>query len=375
MIRSMKIERSGYFAGDYWMHTEAEATARGIKYCEWYRGIYEGDFFGQGPTGTHCLTEPTRNSKGKVILPKMVVPVFYIDHHPDRLNKKFGWHLKKNAILLNLATKRWVVHVHRGRFYGQVLHPRIDSSTGSYVAKTLLDIFPDGMGEKETAFFFEFMRENHGKITPMAAAGKAFEKVYQRKWRKKKTSAFQLVMNIVEYSYTGLPMNDEIKDALAELNLSPKWTINKLKNFVEDDEMNGNTRLSALKEIAYLTGVKDDPGKENKNAKQLPPPVQIFNSSGNQLGIKAPGSNPAGEIESGNSHGNPRLIGEVDKPHDDGRESAGSTDPDIGPEGFIANLGGNRSRGRVGDNPGRTSNSDGSNDEKGVEVSTGTEAS
>ncbi len=249
--------------GLYRMYSEDEAQAHGIEYLEWWEGIRDNKFK-HGLAGPHCLVEETYvnnevSDSRNLFLPRMVVPVFFVEYRPYLTG-----HFAKSAIILSLATFRWVVYRRRNKRGRNKFDPAPTAMWAKSSVKTSLDDFRDGFKEKDYFFVLGYMRELLLGHMPVVAMLRAFKETYPKRPRKKGLTREQTVVrwlkNCLTYLDSGMANTDKLKAAFDKLNINEEWVANRLKEEAESKDNKHSERKQALDEMQVIMGLKDAAG-------------------------------------------------------------------------------------------------------------------
>lgn len=249
--------------GIYRMYSEDEAEAHGIEYLEWWEGIRDNKFR-HGLAGPHCLVEETYvenevSDSRNLFLPRMVVPVFFVEYRPYLTG-----HFAKSAIILSLATFRWVVYRRRNKKGRNKFDPAPTAWWAKSSVKTSLDDFRDGFKEIDYLFILGYMRELLLGHMPREATLRAFTAAYPKRPRKRgltrEQTAIRWLKNSLTYLDSGMANTDKLKAAFDKLNINEEWVAGRLKEEAESKENKYPERTKALDEIQVIMGTKDAAG-------------------------------------------------------------------------------------------------------------------
>ena len=247
--------------GIYRMYSEAEAQTHGIEYLEWWEGLRDNKFK-NGLGGPHCLVEETYvenevSGSRNLFLPRMVVPVFFVNYRPYLTG-----HFARTAVLLSLATCRWVVYRRRGKKGRNKFDPKPTAMWAKSSVKTSLDDFCGGFKEIDYLFVLGYMRELLLGYLPQEAMLRAFKEIYPKRQRKRGLTREQTVIrwlkNCLTYLDSGMAeSNGRFKEAFEKLNINEEWVASRLKEEAESKSNKHSERKQALDELQEKMGLKD----------------------------------------------------------------------------------------------------------------------
>lgn len=246
--------------GIYRMYSEDEAQARGIEYLEWWEGIRDNKFK-NGLGGPYCLVEETYvdnevSGSRSLFLPRMVVPVFFIDYRPYLTAP-----VARTAIALSLATFRWLVYRRHNKRERNKYDPKPTAMWAKSSVRTQLDDFREGFKETDYLFVLGYMRELLLGLMPREATLKAFSGAYPFRPRKRgltrEQTAIRWLKNCLTYLDSGMADTDRLKDAFKRLNIDEDWVAGRLKIEAESKDNKYPERKQALDEIQEKMGIKD----------------------------------------------------------------------------------------------------------------------
>ena len=264
--------------GDYLIMSEAEARKRNIEYYHYNFGISRNKFK-DGLKGPHCLVDETwrTDDRGEryLFLPKMVVPVLYIDYFWGNR----GGYLKgkgKKVIRLALATKTFDLYYYKNfHAYKQVrdntlpINAEFTTKRNANVRFEFEPGHPVQFTMRDFEFVLEFRRLLAGSnLRPGKAALIAFKAIYGdskagsplkgRQHQGREELPLRWLYLCVNYmEETKMNSNREVNDALSALKITPKWLLEKLKEVVEKNENINKDWQTAWDRLAFLTGLEE----------------------------------------------------------------------------------------------------------------------